>query len=145
MKKGIVFGMSILTLFGLASCNTPKENEPGPKDNIAGEPSDNDPTNGGQTGEGGGTQANVEKLVVEENDYNKVATNVYMVGDSTMCNYNPLDKYYYPRYGYGTQMQNYLSKKASVVNLALSGRSSLSFTTESNYSTLKNDINQKEH
>ena len=141
MKKGIVFGMSILTLFGLASCNTPKENEPGPEDNIAGEPSDNDPTDGGQKGEGGGTQANVEKLVVEENDYNKVATNVYMVGDSTMCNYNPLDKYYYPRYGYGTQMDKYFdSTKVTFKNLALSGRSSKSFLTESNYSTLTSSI-----
>ena len=65
-------------------------------------------------------------------------TTVYLVGDSTVCSF--ADSYYYPRYGYGTQLGNYLTDKATVVNLALSGRSSKSFLEESNYQTLKNSI-----
>lgn len=63
---------------------------------------------------------------------------IFLVGDSTVCSF--ADNYYYPRYGYGTQLGEYLTDKATVVNLALSGRSSKSFITESNYETLKNSI-----
>ncbi len=65
-------------------------------------------------------------------------TKVYMVGDSTMCSFQ--DAYYLPRYGYGTQVANYLYSEATVNNLALSGRSSLSFLSESNYTTLTSNI-----
>ena len=64
--------------------------------------------------------------------------NIYLVGDSTVCSF--ADNYYYPRYGYGTQLGGYLAEEATVVNLALSGRSSKSFITEENYETLKNSI-----
>ena len=64
--------------------------------------------------------------------------NVYLVGDSTVCSFS--DGYYYPRYGYGTQLANYLAPEATVVNLALSGRSSKSFIAEENYNTLKNSL-----
>jgi lysophospholipase L1-like esterase len=63
---------------------------------------------------------------------------IYLVGDSTVCAFD--DKYYYPRYGYGTQLANYLAPEATVVNLALSGRSSKSFIEEPNYETLKSSI-----
>ena len=65
-------------------------------------------------------------------------TTMYLVGDSTVCAF--ADSYYYPRYGYGTQIGNYLSDKVTVNNLALSGRSSKSFLTEANYTTLKNNL-----
>ncbi|MBR2381843.1 MAG: hypothetical protein IKA84_05070 [Clostridia bacterium] len=65
-------------------------------------------------------------------------TTMYLVGDSTVAEF--ADSYYYPRYGYGTQIGNYLSEKVTVVNLALSGRSSKSFLTEANYTTLKNNL-----
>jgi lysophospholipase L1-like esterase len=71
---------------------------------------------------------------------------VYVVGDSTVCNYIKADgsftdsSYFYPRYGYATQFSNYLSSKITVNNLALSGRSSKSFLAEENYTTLKNSI-----
>ena len=65
-------------------------------------------------------------------------TTMYLVGDSTVAEFS--DNYYYPRYGYGTQIGNYLSEKVTVVNLALSGRSSKSFLTEANYTTLKNNL-----
>ena len=69
---------------------------------------------------------------------------IYMVGDSTVCEHNDLT-YYYPRYGYGTQLGGYLSDKATVVNLAISGRSSKSFTTESEYSQLKNELKEGDY
>lgn len=63
---------------------------------------------------------------------------MWIVGDSTVCAFN--DAYYYPRYGYGTQIGNYLDDTYTVQNLALSGRSSKSFLGEDNYTTLKNGI-----
>ena len=73
-------------------------------------------------------------------------TTIFVVGDSTVCDYIREDgtftdaSYYYPRYGWATQLSNYLSSKATVKNLALSGRSSKSFLIEENYTTLKNEI-----
>ena len=63
---------------------------------------------------------------------------LYIVGDSTLSKFNDTT-YYYPRYGYGTQLYNYL-KDINIVNLALSGRSSKSFLTEDNYKILTNSI-----
>ena len=69
----------------------------------------------------------------------KFTGKIYLVGDSTVCGFN--DNYYLPRYGYGTQLYNYINCDANqIVNLALSGRSSKSFITESNYATLTNSI-----
>ncbi|MCM1326975.1 MAG: pectinesterase family protein [Bacteroidales bacterium] len=65
---------------------------------------------------------------------------MWIVGDSTVCSFN--DNYYYPRYGYGTQIGNYLDDTYTVQNLALSGRSSKSFFGENNYTTLKNGIQE---
>lgn len=67
-------------------------------------------------------------------------TNVYLVGDSTVCGFS--DSYFYPRYGYGTQLGNYLSEKVTVHNLAMSGRSSKSFLAEANYQTLKDNLKE---
>ncbi len=64
---------------------------------------------------------------------------IYVVGDSTVCSFS--DSYYLPRYGYGTQLYNYFNVQENQVNnLALSGRSSWSFTYETNYTTLKSSI-----
>ena len=64
---------------------------------------------------------------------------IYVVGDSTVCDFS--DDYYLPRKGYGTELATYLNvDAANVKNLALSGRSSKSFTTETNYTTLTNSI-----
>ena len=65
---------------------------------------------------------------------------MYLVGDSTVASF--ADDYFYPRYGYGTQVDNYLSDKVTVKNLALSGRSSKSFLSEANYTTLKNSLKE---
>ncbi|MDE5721517.1 MAG: hypothetical protein K2I30_02080 [Clostridia bacterium] len=75
----------------------------------------------------------------------KLTGKVYLVGDSTVCDYSlttaGIDNVYLPRYGYGTQLYNYLNcDQNQIVNLARSGRSSLDFLGESNYTTLKNSI-----
>lgn len=65
--------------------------------------------------------------------------NIYVVGDSTVSAFS--DNYYLPRYGYGTQLYNYINCEPShIKNLALSGRSSLSYLKEGNYTTLKTSI-----
>ena len=56
------------------------------------------------------------------------------VGDSTVCSFN--DTYYYPRYGWGTQLEHYFDSSLTVKNLALSGRSSKSYVQEEQYQTL---------
>jgi len=66
--------------------------------------------------------------------------NLWVVGDSTLSEFD--DKYYYPRYGYGTRLHCFLSDKIQVKNLALSGRSSLSFTKEENYKKLLEGISK---
>ncbi len=69
---------------------------------------------------------------------------IYLVGDSTVCSFN--DNYYMPRYGYGTQIVEYFNVTSDqVVNLAMSGKSSLSFLTEPNYTTLKNSIGEGDY
>lgn len=69
---------------------------------------------------------------------------IYLVGDSTVCSFT--DNYYMPRYGYGTQLYNYINcSEDQIVNLALSGRSSLSFLTEANYTTLQNSITEGDY
>jgi lysophospholipase L1-like esterase len=68
-------------------------------------------------------------------------TTLYLVGDSTVCGFN--DAYYYPRYGYGTQIGKYLDSSVTVNNLALSGRSSKSFIDpldNPNYAALTSSI-----
>lgn len=61
-------------------------------------------------------------------------SNLWVIGDSTVSKFD--DKYYYPRFGYGTKLQEYLDDKVNVINLALSGRSSLSYIKEPEYQQL---------
>ena len=79
----------------------------------------------------------------EEEEIELTNTMVYAVGDSTVCSFN--DAYYYPRYGYATQLRNYFDTKAGFNNLALSGRSSKSFIEEANYNTLKGEIGEGDY
>ncbi len=71
------------------------------------------------------------------------ASTLFVVGDSTLASFK--DSYYYPRYGYGTQLENYFDKKLTVNNLALSGRSSKSFLTEENYQKLLTEMKQNDY
>lgn len=62
------------------------------------------------------------------------ASNIWIVGDSTVSSF--ADNYYYPRYGWGTQIGNYFDGSFTIQNLALSGRSSKSYTADPQYKTL---------
>ncbi len=67
-------------------------------------------------------------------------TTIYIVGDSTSCEYGYDEKYAIPRAGWGMYLSEFLNDKANVINLALSGRSSKSFTAEENYKKLFENI-----
>jgi hypothetical protein len=64
----------------------------------------------------------------------KDTVTLWVIGDSTVSAF--ADQYYYPRYGYGTMLQKYFDENVQVKNLALSGRSSKSYTTEEEYQVL---------
>ena len=122
--------------------DNPGGETPDNPDNPGGETPDNPDNPGGETpanpdNPGGETPDNPDNPGGDQPAVVNPAT-VYIVGDSTVCSF--ADAYYYPRYGYGTQLGGYLTDKATVVNLALSGRSSKSFITEEEYTTLKNSI-----
>ena len=86
----------------------------------------------------------VEKVEAVESIANPKGTKLFVVGDSTLSSFN--DPYFYPRYGYGTKLQDYLlPKKIEVINLAMSGRSSKSFLTEKNYKTLAANIKKGDY
>ena len=79
----------------------------------------------GTGGTGGTNDAGVSTDAGTDAPLTTTPTTLYLVGDSTVAAFN--DPYYYPRYGYGTQIGNYLDSNVTVKNLALSGRSSKSF------------------
>ena len=60
---------------------------------------------------------------------------IYIVGDSTVAKFE--ETYFYHRAGWGTEIETYFTNKP-VLNLALSGRSSKSFTKEKNYEEFLN-------
>ncbi len=65
---------------------------------------------------------------------------IYVAGDSTACTYSTTgSKNAFPRTGWAQVLGDYFSG-ATVNDLALSGRSSLSFRSETNYTTIKNKI-----
>lgn len=130
---------------GFAGCN--KENNSG-KTEIDGDNENPDGDNenpGGDNENPGGDNENTDGDNENTGGDEVVSTplpadkKIYVVGDSTVCSFS--DNYYLPRYGYGTQLAEYLNVTSSqIVNLALSGRSSKSFLTESNYTTLTGSI-----
>lgn len=70
-------------------------------------------------------------------------TKIFVVGDSTVCDYkktSKLDEAYLPRYGYGAELYRFFD--CGVDDLALSGRSSLSFISERNYALLFEEISR---
>lgn len=73
---------------------------------------------------------------------NKISENgtIYIVGDSTACEYGYDENYAVFRAGWGMYLPKYISGNRKVVNLALSGRSSKSFTVEENYKKLKESL-----
>lgn len=71
---------------------------------------------------------------LEKNVVVTTPSTVWIVGDSTVSSF--ADNYYYPRYGWGTQIGSYLDSSLKVENLALSGRSSKSYTLDPQYQQL---------
>ena len=147
-KKFLLLFTMLFTIFGLASCDENKADINLPSEGDKGEvtPGEDKPSTPSEGDKGEVTPGEDKPsipIVLNE-------TNIYVVGDSTVCDYSVkssdgtttiTDKtYFYDRFGYGTQLTNYLSKKANVINLALSGRSSKSFVKEDNYNTLKQSI-----
>ena len=65
---------------------------------------------------------------------------LFLVGDSTVSNYDFEPDRFYPRWGYGMAIGAFLKEGVKVCNLALPGRSSLSFLKEDNYSVLVDNI-----
>ena len=56
------------------------------------------------------------------------AADLYLAGDSTMCDYSP--EKYAPMTGWGTALKSLVKPGVNVTNLAMGGRSSKSFLTE---------------
>lgn len=66
---------------------------------------------------------------------------IYIVGDSTACEYGYDENYAIPREGWGMHIADFFdSDYINVVDLALGGRSSKSFTKEENYQKLKDNL-----
>ena len=83
--------------------------------------------------------------VEKETDLEEMS--VFIVGDSTACDYSPGTDttYYYKRVGFGTRLSDYFVAEADIVNLALSGRSSSSFTQDPEYQTLINSMKEGDY
>ncbi len=71
-------------------------------------------------------------------------TTIYIVGDSTACEYGNDENYAIPRAGWGMYLGSFLNDKATVVDLALGGRSSKSFLQEENYQKLKDNLKEND-
>lgn len=69
----------------------------------------------------------------------KADTNIYIVGDSTASRHNDKDLLY-PKYGYGTQLDKYVTENAVIHNLAISGSSSKSYILYPQYETIKTNL-----
>ena len=161
MNKRMITSLLAILLMSVSSCGTtptqqptdqPSEQQPTEKPTeqpTSEQPTTVEPTSEAPTseeistddysGDCGGSAAPTTEEPTTEEPFETKYTNVFVVGDSTMCAFND-ETYYYPRYGYATQLQNYLIDNANIVNLALSGRSSKSFTEEGNYQELKSQI-----
>ena len=68
---------------------------------------------------------------------------VWIIGDSTVSSF--ADNYYYPRYGWGTQIDKYLDGTYEVKNIALSGRSSKSYVKDKEYKELTAGMKQGDY
>ena len=68
---------------------------------------------------------------------------VWIIGDSTVSSF--ADNYYYPRYGWGTQIDKYLDGTFEVKNIALSGRSSKSYVNDKEYKELTAGMKQGDY
>lgn len=72
------------------------------------------------------------------------STRIFIVGDSTACEYGSDDNYAVPRAGWGMYLGEY-APNAEIINLAKSGRSSKSLTVEEEYQTLLSEIGENDY
>ncbi len=70
--------------------------------------------------------------------------NVYLVGDSTVCNYSGTWCTDYNRYGWGMKLAEQFTG-VTVTNLAISGQSSRSFLEYDEYTTLVNSLSEGDY
>lgn len=75
----------------------------------------------------------------------KFSGNVYVIGDSTACEYPVETVIPLNRQGWGMRLGEYFNEDVTVHNLALSGRSSKSFTTEEYYTKLLNELGKGDY
>lgn len=85
------------------------------------------------------TDPSTEQTYIYEPADFKFSGNVYLVGDSTVCDYDENYSIPYNRYGWGMKLAEQFNG-VTVHNLALAGRSSRSFLEEQNYQTLCKDL-----
>lgn len=71
--------------------------------------------------------------------------NVYLIGDSTVCEYDEKTVTSLDRQGWGMRLGDYFNKEVAIHNLALSGRSSRSFVSEKNYTKLLNELGEGDY
>lgn len=136
IKTAVIFAAMAFAVSCFVSCSDGDDAENSSPDTVTPGTDENQPGSG-DTDSGDN---------VEWDDSSLKEAVLWVVGDSTVCDYIKEDgthtdaTYFYPRYGYGTQLGNNLSSKITVKNLALSGRSSKSFLNEENYNTLVSGI-----
>ncbi len=91
----------------------------------------------------------IHNFTQPETNYEEATTEttLFLVGDSTVCNYTTSGEAgrYIMRNGYGMRLGEYLNDKVTITNLAISGRSSKSFLKEKNYTTLKDSIKEGDY
>ena len=85
------------------------------------------------------TPAPVETKSAYEPDGFAFSGKVFLVGDSTVCEYDESTQQTLDRYGWGMKLAEQYNG-VNVTDLALSGRSSRSFLTETAYQTLKSSL-----
>ncbi|MBQ5533092.1 MAG: hypothetical protein IIU04_06035, partial [Bacteroidales bacterium] len=90
------------------------------------------------------TEAPVQSKSAYEPDGFQFSGKVFLVGDSTVCEYDANTSNSLDRYGWGMKLAEQYNG-VSVTNLALSGRSSRSFLNETNYQTLKNTLGKGDY
>lgn len=136
IKTAVIFAAMAIAVSCFVSCSDGDDAENSSPDTVT-PGTDENQSGSGDTDSGDN---------VEWDDSSLKEAVLWVVGDSTVCDYIKEDgthtdaTYFYPRYGYGTQLGNNLSSKITVKNLALSGRSSKSFLAEQNYADLVSEI-----
>ena len=156
IKKLSVFLLAIIAMLSLVACGekeTPSSESNSSSDNstvsssveASVEKNSSTPTSSTAAFTPSTLVPYVHNFTQPETNYEEATTEttVFLVGDSTVCNYTETKEkaaYYYMRNGYGMRLGEYLNDKVTINNLALSGRSSKSFLKEANYTTLKNSI-----